>query len=220
MTAALWLDAGVGLGALLALLLILNGARHLRRRRLMRGSLNGLGGLVFGCLAAIALLIGTNLLTYARFTYEQPVAIVSFRMLSPQRYAVTLTRHDGDVVHTTLAGDEWELDARIIKWKGIATVLGFKPLYRLERLSGRYTTIHDALTRPPSAMELAREPGLDFWTLAHREALWLPFVDASYGTATYLPMGDGATYAVSLDATGLLARPANAAAIRAVRGWE
>ena len=220
MSTALWLDLGVACGALVAFLLIVSGARHLRRRRLVRGSLNGLSGLLIGCLAAIALLIGVNLLTYARFTAEQPVASISFHALSPQHYAVTLVRHDGRVAHATLAGDEWELDARIIKWKGIATVIGFKPLYRLQRLSGRYTNIGDVLTHPASAIELAREPGLDLWNMAHREALWLPFVDASYGTATYLPMHDGAAYKVSLSTTGLLARPANAAAVRAVRDWE
>jgi hypothetical protein len=166
------------------------------------------------------LLVGINLLTYARFTAEQPVATVSFRALSPQHFAATLVQHDGRVVRATLAGDEWELDARIIKWKGIATVLGLKPLYRLQRLSGRYAKIEDVLAHPGSAIELASGPGLDLWSLAHHEAVWLPFVDASYGTATYLPMSDGATYQVSLGVAGLLARPANAAAARAVRDWE
>ena len=220
MSMALWLDAGVAFGAIAALLLIARGAYQVRRRRMVRGSAIGLVGLLIGCLAAIALLVGVNLLTYARFTYEKPVATIRFRALAPQRYAVTLVRQDGGTVHATLTGDEWELDARFIKWKGIATVLGFAPLYRLERLSGRYTSLHDTLTRPPSAIGLAREPGLSLWLLAHREAPWLPFVDASYGTATYLPMGDGATYAISLSNTGLLARPANAAAERAVRDWE
>lgn len=220
MSVALWLDVGVALAAFVALLLIVNGARHVRRRRLVRGGMNGLSGLVIGCLAAIVMLIGINLLTYARFTAERPVATVSFRAVSPQRYAVTLVRHDGRVVHTTLAGDEWELDARIIKWNGIATVIGFKPLYRLQRLSGRYARIGGELSHPVTAVALAKEPGVSLWDLAHREAGWLPFVDAAYGTATYLPMSNGASYTVSLSVTGLLARPANAAAKKAVRNWE
>lgn len=220
MTPALWLDLGVALGALAALLLLANGVRHVRRRRRVRGAVHGLGGIVVGCLAAIAMLIGINLLTYARFTAERPVATVRFRELSPQHFAVTLVRHDGRTVRATLAGDEWELDARIIKWKGIATVLGFEPLYRLQRLSGRYTRIGDELSRPPTAVALAKEPGVSLWDLAHREAGWLPLVDAAYGTATYLPMSDGAAYRVSLSVTGLLARPANAAARKAVEDWE
>ena len=220
MRAAFWLDIAVALAALLALALLANGMRHLRHRRRIRGAFHGLSGIVVGCVAAIAMLVGVNLLTYARFTEEQPVATVSFRRVAPQRYAVTLVRHDGRTVHATLAGDEWELDARIIKWKGIATVIGFKPLYRLQRLSGRYARIGDELSRPPTAVALAGEPGLNLWQLAHREAGWLPLVDAAYGTATYLPMRDGAEYHVSLSVTGLLARPANAAARKAVEDWE
>ncbi len=220
MSAAFWLDLGIGAGALLALALILSGGRHLRRGRIVRGGTHGLVGIVIGCLAAIVLLIGINLLTYARFTAERPVGDISFRKLAPQRYAVVFVRHGGGSVRTTLDGDEWQLDARIIKWKGIATVLGFEPLYRLQRLSGRYENISEARAKPTSVVALAHEPGLSLWNLAHHDANWLPLVDASYGTATYLPMADGATYHVSLSTTGLLARPANTAAAQAVRNWE
>lgn len=220
MSATFWLDIGVVLAALLSLALLANGMRHLRHRRRIRGAFHGLGGIMVGCVATIVMLVGINLLTYAHFTEEQPVATVSFRRLAPQRYAVTLVRRDGRAVHATLAGDEWELDARIIKWKGIATVIGFKPLYRLQRLSGRYARIGDEISRPPTAVALASEPGLNFWKLAHREAAWLPLVDAAYGTATYLPMRGGAEFHVSLSVTGLLARPANAAARKAVQAWE
>lgn len=220
MSAAFWLDLGVGAGVLLALALLLNGGRHLRRGYLLRGGAHGLGGLLIGLIVAVVLLLGINLLTYERFTAERPVGDIGFHRLAPQRYAVVLHRHGGGTTRATLDGDEWELDARIIKWKGIATVLGFEPLYRLERLSGRYESVREARARRESVVALAREPGLSLWSLAHREAGWLPLVDASYGTATYLPMADGAVYHVSLSTTGLLARPANAAAERAVRNWE
>ncbi|MGH8226095.1 MAG: cation/multidrug efflux pump [Gammaproteobacteria bacterium] len=220
MSAAFWLDLGIGAGALLALALILNGGRHLRRGRIVRGGFNGMSGIIVGCLAAIVLLVGINLLTYARFTAEQPVGDISFRKLSSQHYAVVFLPHGGGSIRTTLDGDEWQLDARIIKWKGIATVLGFEPLYRLQRLSGRYENVREARAKPASVVALAQEPGLSLWSLAHRKANWLPLVDASYGTATYLPMADGATYHVSLSTTGLLARPANAAATQAARNWE
>ena len=41
---------------------------------------------------------------------------------------------------------------------------------------------------------------------------WLPFVDAVYGSATYMPMADGARYQVSITQSGLIARPLNPAA--------
>lgn len=220
MSVALWLDMGVGLGSLLAALLLLNSFRHLRRLRVGRSAFHGMSGLLLGCIVAIILLVGMNLLTYARFTAEQPVATIRFRKFSPQHFAVTLTRPEGHVVRTTLAGDEWELEARIIKWTGIATLIGFQPLYRLQRLSGRYTRIEEARSHLPSVASLAKEPGINLWDLAHRESGWLPFVDATYGTGVFLPMHDGARYRVSLSVTGLLARPANTAAEKAVREWQ
>lgn len=220
MTPTLWLDVGVGLGTLLALALLANGVHHLRRRRIVRGSLHGLGGLLAGALAAIALLIGINLLTYSRFTAEDYVGEIGFVALGRQHYEATLAGADGQTLNVVLAGDEWQLDARIIKWKGLGTLLGLPPLYRLERLSGRYESIAQARRARASVVALAQEQGLSLWDLAHGYARWVPLVDASYGTATYLPMADGAQYVISMSNTGLLARPANAAARRAVTDWK
>ena len=41
-----------------------------------------------------------------------------------------------------------------------------------------------------------------------------------YGSAAYVPMSEGAQYNVSVSATGLVVRPANDAARRAVGGWK
>jgi|SRR5690625_3357611 len=216
MSTAFWLDLGVGAGALLALALLLNGGRHIWRRRPMRGCAQGGTGIVVGLLVAAVLLAGLNLLTYARFTAEQPIGTISFVKLAPQRYAATFKGADGRVVNAILSGDQWELDARIIKWTGFATELGLKPLYRLDRLSGRYENVHQARARPRSIVALAQDPGIDLYAVARAQAGWLPLVDAAYGSGTYLPMADGARYRISLSFTGLLARPANAAAEHAV----
>jgi hypothetical protein len=220
MSSAFWLDLGVGAGALLALALLFNGGRHIWRRRPMRGCSHGVAGLIVGLIVAAVLLVGLNLLTYARFTSEQPIGTICFVKLAQQRYAATFKGADGQVVNTALAGDQWELDARIIKWTGLATELGLQPLYRLDRLSGRYADIHQARTRPRSIVALSNDPGIDLYAVARKQAGWLPLVDAAYGSGTYLPMADGAAYRISLSFSGLLARPANAAAERAVGQWH
>jgi hypothetical protein len=48
----------------------------------------------------------------------------------------------------------------------------------------------------------------------------VPWVDALFGSATFVPMADGALYAVSVSQSGLIARPANQAARNAVAGWR
>lgn len=194
-------------------------------KRVLHGRFAGGGGrvllglllfFVFAFFAAVAM----DLRTYLRLTYEQPVATLSFSALGPQAFRVTLTDANGAIRSAELRGDDWQLDARVLKWKGLATVLGLDPLYRLERLEGRYRNSAQESHDYHSVLELgAGGGGLDLWSLAQDHTAWLPWVDASYGSATYLPMADGAQYSVSLSPTGLLARPANPAAQAALAHW-
>src|SRR5699024_8051376 len=160
----------VGAGALLALGLLLSGGRHIWRRRVARGCAHGLGGIVVGLIVAVVLLVGVNLLTYARFTAEQPIGTIRFTQLSPQRYAAAFKRADGRLVHATLLGDQWELAARIIKWSGIGTELGLKPIYRLDRLSGRYEDIEQARTGKRSIVALAHDSGISLWKFVREQS--------------------------------------------------
>jgi hypothetical protein len=216
-----WLYVAVIVIAAFALILLGAGAhRFIRRRQFVRGSAQALGGCCVGLLAVVVLLIGLNLLMWQRFTHERPVAELTFSRLGPRHFAVKLRFADGRRRRFSLRGDEWQLDARVIKWTSFATLLGFDPLYRVERINVRYENLHRAQTEPPSVVVLGDSKGISLWKLAHAETGWLPFVDASYGSATYLPMTDGARYRVLISNTGLLARPLNDAAIRAVRNWQ
>ena len=112
-----------------------------------------------------------------------------------------------------LAGDEFQLDARVLKWRAWANLLGFDALFRLERLSGRYRDIADERDSPRSVVALDDiEPGVNAFALARRIPDWARPVDARYGSATYVPMADRATYDIAMTQSGLIARPANAAA--------
>ncbi|MES1943164.1 hypothetical protein PC39_03537 [Salinisphaera sp. PC39] len=196
----------------------LSGARIRRRRPLAAARSACAGG---GCLTLGGLLIaaGLNLYTYARLTYEQPVATVTFEHRGDGRYLARLAQPGKPTRRYELAGDEWQLDARVLKWRAPANLLGLDAQYRLERLSGRYADVVDETSRPRTAHDLADEPGLDVWTLARRHSSWLPLVDASYGSATYLPMADGARFSVSLTQSGLIARAENRAAREAAADW-
>jgi hypothetical protein len=108
----------------------------------------------------------------------------------------------GDVETYVLNGDEWQLDARVLKWRGVANLLGLDARYRLERLGGRYVEIEQERTGPRSVYALGAPPALDLWLLARAYPRWLPFVDAVYGSATYLPMADGARFQVTISQTG------------------
>jgi hypothetical protein len=44
------------------------------------------------------------------------------------------------------------------------------------------------------------------WQLKRQFPQWLPWIDAEYGSAAYLPMIDGASYKVTLSATAAWSR--------------
>src|SRR5579872_2369098 len=204
--------AGIGL--------FFGGIKRMLHARFAGGGARLLLGLLLFFVFAFFAAVAMDLRTYLRLTYEQPVATLSFSALGPQAFRVTLTDANGAIRNAELRGDDWQLDARVLKWKGLATVLGLDPLYRLERLEGRYRNAAQESHDYHSVLELGPGGGgLDLWGLAQDHAGWLPWVDASYGSATYLPMADGAEYSVSLSPTGLLARPANPAAQAALVHW-
>ena len=198
----------------------------LRRRKVARGVLSGMTGLALLAAAAAAMLLASNLHTYARLTHETDAGEIRFRQLGSDRYRAELVLAPSDPARLPssrsfdLQGQEWQLDARIIKWHGIANLLGLDALYRMDRLSGRYRSADEELQRPRSVYPLSENPGLDLWSLAQRHGTWLGLVDASYGSATYLPMADGAIYSLHVSQSGLLARPVNEAAREAVGAWR
>jgi len=214
------LTALAALCAALALLTAFAMVRTLRKRKVVRAGALGAGT---GGLALVAALLGSlalNLHTYQRFTLEKDIAQLHFARLAPQLFEVSMQFPDGSGRRAELAGDEWQLDARVLKWSGLATLMGFESVYRLERLSGRYADAAQELTGRRTVESFTTERGLDLWSVTRSSDRWIPWVDAVYGSATYLPMSDGAQYTVSITHSGLLARPLNDTAIKAVAGWD
>ncbi len=194
----------VGLG----LTCLLIGVWKLARLRPGSGSANCLLGAVLLGGGAATGAVGTNLYGYERLTHERDVVDIHFERLGHQHYAATLHYADRDAaIRYELLGDEWQLDARILKWHGLAQLAGMDSRYRLERLSGRYRDTAQEITAARSVHTLGEAGGLDLWALARDYDGLLPWVDAVYGSATYLPMRDGARYRVRITQSGLIARP-------------
>jgi len=66
---------------------------------------------------------------------------------------------------------------------------------------------------------LAEERPLDLWSMVRKFPRLTPGIDAFYGTATYLPMADGARFRVTLSRDALISRPINDQARKAVGDW-
>jgi hypothetical protein len=194
--------------------------RCTRRGRLLRAGGSGIGGACSAALATAGLVLVVSYASYSRLTAERPVSRIEFTRTAPLEYRARLMIDGERDRFFLLSGDEWQMDVRIVTWKPPATVLGLDPIYRLERLSGRYSDVDREQREPRSVHALSPRPALDVWSVARRFPLLLPGVDAYYGTATYVPMADGARYEVSLSRDALIARPANDAARAAVSDWN
>jgi hypothetical protein len=214
------LIAAVAICALLGFALLRSGSRRLGERRFAACAAHGMLGLVLLLAAAAVGLVGMNLLTYERLTYERPVARATFARAGDGQFNATLTFPSGEVRGYVLRGDDWQIDARVLKWRGVANVLGFDTIYRLERIGGRYDDAERERTAPRTVYDLHPHERLDAWALARACRAWLPWVDALYGSATYVPMADGAAYEVSVSQSGLVARPLNGEAHLAVGEWR
>ncbi len=209
-----------GLGGVIALLLLIEAVRRLRDWQVRSGILFLVGAAVMVALGTAGALLAASLHTYARLTKEQEVARAVFRELAPKRYELILVLQSEPARRMELRGDEWQIDARVLKWKGMATLVGLDTLYRFERVAGRYTDIAQEKSAPRTVHALSTEAGFDLWALLKQHHSWLPLADALYGSAAYVPMADGAQYSVNVSTTGLLIRPLNEAAKKALGGWK
>ena len=208
------------LALLIALPLEIAAWHRLRRVQLVSGTLYLLLGIVIVLGAGIGALVAMNLYTYARLTHEQEAARVSVRQLGERRYVLSVQPYKAPPRHYELRGDEWQIDARVLKWSGMGNLIGLDTVYRLERLSGRYSDITLERNAQRTVYSLAEDPGLDLWSLINKHYRYVPFADALYGSAAYVPMAEGAEYTVSVSTTGLLVRPGNEAAKKALGGWK
>ncbi|HEY2336615.1 MAG TPA: hypothetical protein VGI18_04540 [Burkholderiales bacterium] len=208
------------IGGLLALPLAAIGFRRLFHLRVASGSLLLLLAALLVALGALGALGAASLRSYNRLTQEQDAARVAMRLVAPKVYSLTV-QPTGERPQTyVIAGDEWQIDARLLKWRPLATIVGFDTVYRLDRLSGRYTDLAEERAAKRTVYGLAERTPVDFWQLARRYHDYLPLADALYGSAAFVPMAEGAEYRVSVSPSGLVVRAANDAARKAVSGWK
>ena len=214
------LNALIAILGLIGLLLLIVAVRRFRVANVGSGVFSAAAAMVFLLLAAAVFALTLDLRTYQRLTSEAPAGELDLARVAPHQYDAVLTYPNGTVAVFFLRGDEWQVDARILKWQAAADLIGFDTAFRLDRISGRYTKIEDEQGQPRTVYQLHPPETIDLWDLARRYHRWLPWVDAVYGSATFLPMADKASYEISASQTGLIARPLNEAARSAISGWH
>ena len=204
-------------GALVLLLAV----RSLFTRGWFLGWIKGMFAIALLVLAGTAGLLGWDAYTYHELLDEASVATISFEKLNEQHFQAVLVSGDGNEKRYELKGDQWQLDARIFKWSPSFAKLGLKPGYRLDRLSGRYYSLEKERHAERTVYDLNRSrTAVDIWSWLKSVDGDIYWLDALYGSATFVPMTDGALYEINLSHTGLLSRPLNERAQEAVKRWQ
>jgi hypothetical protein len=196
---------------------VLSGLGWMFRGKPFKGGRGVLTGGSLLAIGAVASLLGLNIQTYNRLSYERPVATVTLTAApdASRTYVATVTEmgDEGQPVSTqtyTLEGDQWQMDARVITWKPWANVVGLDSQYELQRIWGRDVTSGPTATAEGQLMVVERE-GLDFMAIAEGLGRFSPVSaeERQYGSAVFMPMADGAEYEVRITQEGLAVDPKN-----------
>jgi hypothetical protein len=205
----IWIYLPLGIAAVGALFFLV-GLGNLVRLKWVRAG----AGMGFGGAAAIAgLLVGLfalNMQTYARLSFEMPVAQITVKAVDPAKkiYQVAVDRLDSTKQHDicTIQGDEWELGGRVQKWKPWANILGLNATYTVEQMTNRYIDPKEGNGKLITACDLHGTPphvdqylpkGMVEWMFAHTLA-----AHRQFGSANFMPMADGAIYRVVITQSG------------------
>ncbi|CAM3977989.1 hypothetical protein [Bordetella muralis] len=207
----------------MALLFGRGGPRDASGRRVFRlRPIRRLFGVLLIALAGVSAMLALTLVQFVRLTTDVPVATVTMHEQTPGQFLVTTDLPGKGERIYPLSGDQWQIDAKVIRWRLPALLAGAPPLYAFERLSGRYRDVEQEKTATRSVHDLSDWPVPDLAQLRKVFPNWLPFVDVQYGSAAYMPMLDGARYQVYMDPRGgVVIRPDGQATEDALRqaGW-
>jgi len=167
-------------------------------------------GLLLLSLTALFATITVGIRGYRAFTAEQVAATITTEPIGPHHFRATVILADSSLHMFDLAGDAVYVDAHVLKWRPVATLLGLQTAYELDRIAGRYQELSDEQSQPRTVFSLATKKRFDAFDLATRYWVLRPLVDAQYGSATFFgatPERGGRTYEVRVSTSGLLVRP-------------
>lgn len=185
----------------------------------LAGWLKGCGLLILLAACALISLLAWEFSRFQPITDGSRVATLEFNRTASGEHEVRLQSSVG-IQRYPVPGQLWELDVQVLRWRGLPRILGLEDGYRLNGLRGRYLTLEqqrelDALQQRP----LHETPAWrDAWHwLDSMELGWL-YADAF--TIRFMPLADGARFAVEIGATGLSPVAMNAQALEAMKGLE
>ncbi len=142
---------------------------------------------------------------YKAFTHEAFAAKITIEDMGDENFNATFAMPDGQTYTYKLTGDQFYVDAHILKWQPVANFFGIHTSYQLVRVAGRYQDITDEMNKPRSVHALSKDRELDLYHLRNKFSQLTFLVDAEYGSASFMNAKPG-DYALMVSTSGLLIR--------------
>ncbi len=193
--------------AVFSLLLLGLAGAAFRRKRYMGSFIFTLSGLLFLAISALSGTIGIATRGYRALTREETAIRIITEPIAPHRFRARVIYPDGSDTTYSVTGDQVYVDAHILKWKPIANFLGLHTAYELDRIGGRYVNLVNERDSVRAIFSLKQDKPIDMFALRTRYALLAPFLDAEYGSGTFIAADRLMEYEVRVSTTGLLIRP-------------
>jgi len=178
----------------------------LRKRRFLGAISNFIFAFLMLALSLLFGVITISIQGYNSFTREELAAYVEIIPLQQQSFTARIILPDGEEKQYVLEGDEFYIDAHILKWKSIANLLGIHTLYELDRVSGRYTGIEDETNKKRTVYSLGEKRMIDIFKMRLQYPFLSFLVDAEYGSASFVAVKKQRKLNVMVSTTGLLIR--------------
>ena len=202
----------------IGLLFFIAAFKRLRKKKLFSACGHGTMSIAFFSLGLLLVAFALNLYTYERLSLERHVADIRFIQIGPQKFKAILTLPDSSSKEYELVGDQWQLDARIIKWSPKGNMLGLNSRYKLVRLNVRYNTV--AQEREPHVRTVYSLSDDESKDLLEKYKSWIPWLDAVYGNSIFTPMVDKAHFRIKITQSSLVPYPVNEEARKSTSNWK
>jgi hypothetical protein len=157
----------------------------------------------------LSLLFGTisiSIQGYNALTREELAATVEIFPVSKQIFMARITFPDSSEKQYKLEGDEFYIDAHILKWKSLANLFGLHTFYELDRIAGRYTDIEDETNKNRTVYSVAEDKLINAFDLRLKYPFLSFLVDAEYGSASFITTNAHKNLKIMVSTTGLLIR--------------
>ncbi len=195
---------GIGF-SLLAILLLWLALKLLISRGWFLAWLKGCLGVGLVLSSILLVVVTLDLFSYGQVENKRPLATVSIAEKGNQLYALELIDADGAVRNLEMAGDQWQLDVRVLS-------IGSFSSFKLDKISGRYLSLEQNDKDIQTRHALWANSVGGFWLLIDGLVKKLPFAAESLEKVAYVPMTDGAIYQVYLEDSELSVVATNAQA--------